>query len=130
MLALRPRARARSARKAPLCGNSIATDRGFLARDMPELDGCLHYRMVDVSLDQGAGPALVPAGLLRARRRRAAGTARSPTSWSRCEELRYYRAAIFVPQPGPTSEEARRPRTSLAGGADGRRLPGLGAAPD
>src|SRR4029077_5034563 len=37
------------ARKVPLCGNSIATDRAFLARDMPELDAFLHYRMVDVS---------------------------------------------------------------------------------
>jgi oligoribonuclease len=37
------------ARTAPLCGNSIATDRGFIARDMPTLDGHLHYRMVDVS---------------------------------------------------------------------------------
>src|SRR5687767_16037305 len=36
-------------RSAPLCGNSIGTDRGFLARDMPELDDHLHYRMVDVS---------------------------------------------------------------------------------
>src|SRR5947209_4220204 len=36
-------------RKAPLCGNSIATDRSFIARDMPELDAFLHYRMVDVS---------------------------------------------------------------------------------
>src|SRR4051812_7242767 len=36
-------------RKVPLCGNSIATDRGFIARDMPELDAHLHYRMVDVS---------------------------------------------------------------------------------
>ena len=36
-------------RKVPLCGNSIATDRSFLARDMPELDTFLHYRMVDVS---------------------------------------------------------------------------------
>ena len=36
-------------KKAPLCGNSIATDRSFLARDMPELDAHLHYRMVDVS---------------------------------------------------------------------------------
>src|SRR5262245_24921219 len=36
-------------RGAPLCGNSIATDRGFLARDMPRLDSHLHYRMIDVS---------------------------------------------------------------------------------
>ena len=37
------------AKKVPLCGNSIGTDRSFLARDMPELDAFLHYRMVDVS---------------------------------------------------------------------------------
>ena len=36
-------------RTAPLCGNSIATDRGFIARDMPRLDAHLHYRMIDVS---------------------------------------------------------------------------------
>src|SRR5262249_42045007 len=36
-------------KKAPLCGNSIATDRAFIARDMPALDAYLHYRMVDVS---------------------------------------------------------------------------------
>src|ERR1700753_31086 len=39
----------REPRKVPLCGNSIATDRWFIARDMPELDQYLHYRMVDVS---------------------------------------------------------------------------------
>jgi len=36
-------------RTAPLCGNSIGTDRGFIVRDMPELDAHLHYRMIDVS---------------------------------------------------------------------------------
>jgi oligoribonuclease len=36
-------------KSTPLCGNSIATDRGFLARDMPGLDEHLHYRMIDVS---------------------------------------------------------------------------------
>src|SRR5262249_58609825 len=39
----------REARKVPLCGNSIATDRWFIARDMPDLDNWLHYRMIDVS---------------------------------------------------------------------------------
>jgi oligoribonuclease len=38
-----------TARVVPLAGNSIATDRGFIARDMPELDAHLHYRMIDVS---------------------------------------------------------------------------------
>ena len=36
-------------RKAPLGGNSVATDRAFLTRDMPELEGHLHYRIIDVS---------------------------------------------------------------------------------
>src|SRR5215475_9147747 len=39
----------KDSRRVPLCGNSIATDRAFLARDMPELDTFLHYRMIDVS---------------------------------------------------------------------------------
>ena len=39
----------REPRRVPLAGNSIATDRAFIARDMPELDAFLHYRMVDVS---------------------------------------------------------------------------------
>ena len=39
----------RQAKTAPLAGNSIATDRGFIARDMPALDNYLHYRMIDVS---------------------------------------------------------------------------------
>src|ERR1700691_2411067 len=43
------RSHVREPRKVPLCGNSIATDRMFIARDMPELDSFLHYRMVDVS---------------------------------------------------------------------------------
>ncbi len=34
--------------KIPLCGNSIRTDRSFLAKYMPEIDNWLHYRCVDV----------------------------------------------------------------------------------
>ena len=51
---------------APLCGNSIATDRGFLARDMPDLDDHLHYRMIDVSSIKELAKRWYPAGLLRA----------------------------------------------------------------
>ena len=66
------------ARKVPLCGNSIATDRWFIARDMPELDSYLHYRMVDVSSIKELATALVPAGLLRlpGQARRAPGAGR------------------------------------------------------
>ena len=48
------------ARTVPLCGNSIGTDRRFLAAYLPEIEDYLHYRSVDVSTHQGAGPALVP----------------------------------------------------------------------
>jgi oligoribonuclease len=51
----------KESRTAPLCGNSIATDRGFLARDMPRFDAHLHYRMIDVS----SVPPLVPPDVLR-----------------------------------------------------------------
>ena len=43
------RTHVKQAKTAPLAGNSIATDRGFIARDMPALDDYLHYRMIDVS---------------------------------------------------------------------------------
>ena len=43
------RAHVTSSGQVPLAGNSIATDRAFLARDMPRLNEYLHYRMVDVS---------------------------------------------------------------------------------
>ena len=137
--AARPRSRCwptsastcRSRGKAPLCGNSIATDRGFLTRDMPELDDWLHYRMVDVSLGQGAGPALVPAGLLQRPQegRRPPRARRHPGVG---QELRYYRAAVFVPQPGPTSEQATAVAAELVGGDRRPRrsgCPRLGAGP-
>ncbi|MFL6163757.1 MAG: oligoribonuclease [Jatrophihabitantaceae bacterium] len=92
-------------RTAPLCGNSIATDRGFIARDMPELDGYLHYRMIDVSSIKE---------LTRRWYRRvyfgqpAKGLAHRALAdiHESVQELRYYRATVFVPPPGPGSEEA------------------------
>ncbi len=92
-------------RTAPLCGNSIATDRGFIIRDMPELDAYLHYRMIDVSSIKE---------LTRRWYRRvyfgqpAKGLAHRALAdiVESVQELRYYRATVFVPQPGPTSDEA------------------------
>ena len=76
-------------RKAPLAGSSVYTDRGFLARDMPELDAHLHYRLVDVSIAQGAGSPLVPAGLLQRPRqaRRAPRAGRHPRQHRRAQVL-------------------------------------------
>lgn len=93
-------------RKAPLCGNSIATDRGFLARDMPTLDGHLHYRMIDVSslkeLARRWFPRIYYASPEKKGGHRALADIRESLN-----ELRYYREALFVQQPGPSSDTAR-----------------------
>ena len=93
-------------RTTPLAGNSIATDRGFIARDMPELDGHLHYRMVDVSsikeLCRRWYPRIYYAQPAKGLAHRALADIHESI-----RELAYYRATAFVPQPGPTSEHAQ-----------------------
>jgi oligoribonuclease len=99
-------------RTAPLAGNSIATDRGFLARDMPELDTHLHYRMVDVSsvkeLCRRWFPRVFYAKPEKGMAHRALADIRESI-----RELDYYRRTLFVPPPGPTSEEAQAVAASL-----------------
>ncbi|HEV2344401.1 MAG TPA: oligoribonuclease, partial [Actinocrinis sp.] len=84
------------ARKAPLAGNTIGTDRGFLARDMPDLEGHLHYRVVDVSSIKELVRRWYPRVYFQAPPKtgnhRALGDIKDSI-----EELRYYRATIFVP---------------------------------
>jgi oligoribonuclease len=92
-------------KKAPLCGNSIGTDRGFLARDMPGLDDWLHYRMVDVSSVKELARRWYPRVYFNAPRKGGGHRALADILES-LQELRYYRAAVFVPQPGPSTEEA------------------------
>jgi oligoribonuclease len=91
---------------APLAGNSIATDRGFIARDMPALDAHLHYRMVDVSsvkeLVRRWYPRIYYAKPEKGLAHRALADIKESIG-----ELDYYRRAAFVPQPGPTSDEAK-----------------------
>jgi oligoribonuclease len=93
-------------RTAPLCGNSIATDRGFIARDMPALDAFLHYRMVDVSsikeLCRRWYPRIYYAQPDKGLAHRALADIRESI-----RELLYYRRTAFVAAPGPTSEEAK-----------------------
>lgn len=93
-------------RKAPLCGNSIGTDRGFLTRDMAELDGFLHYRMVDVSSVKELARRWYPRAYFQSPKKAGGHRALADIRES-IQELRYYREAIFVPQPGPTSEQAQ-----------------------
>jgi oligoribonuclease len=101
-------------RKAPLCGNSIATDRGFLARDMPTLDDWLHYRMIDVSSIKELARRWYPRAYFAAPEKHGGHRALADIRES-VEELRYYREAVFVPQPGPTSEQAREVAARLGG---------------
>jgi oligoribonuclease len=90
---------------APLCGNSIATDRGFLARDMPAFDQFLHYRMVDVSSVKELARRWYPKVYFNQPTKGLAHRALADILES-VQELAYYRRAIFVPPPGPSIDEA------------------------
>ncbi|MET1072446.1 MAG: oligoribonuclease [Umezawaea sp.] len=93
-------------RTAPLAGNSIATDRGFIARDMPALDDHLHYRMIDVSsikeLCRRWYPRIYYAQPEKGLAHRALADIRESI-----RELAYYRRTAFVAPPGPNSEQAQ-----------------------
>jgi oligoribonuclease len=99
------KAHATEPRTALLAGNSIATDRGFIARDMPELDSYLHYRMVDVSSIKELTRRWFPAAYLSQPAKGMAHRALADINES-IRELAYYRRAVFVPAPGPTAEQA------------------------
>jgi oligoribonuclease len=93
-------------RRTPLCGNSVATDRGFLARDMPTLERHLHYRIVDVSSIKELARRWYPRVYFNSPEKAGNHRALADIRES-IEELKYYRAAIFVPPPGPDSATAR-----------------------
>jgi oligoribonuclease len=94
-------------RKVPLCGNSIATDRSFIARDMPMLDAYLHYRMVDVSSIKELARRWYPRVYFASPPKHGGHRALADVRES-IQELRYYREAVFVPPPGPDSVRARQ----------------------
>lgn len=93
-----------TARKVPLAGNTIGTDRAFLARYMPELEQHLHYRNIDVSSFKELARRWYPKVLYKAPAKTGNHRALADIQES-IEELRYYRDALFVPQPGPSSEQ-------------------------
>ncbi len=111
--------------RPPLAGNTVGTDRAFISRDMDELDAFLHYRIVDVSSIKELSRRWYPRAYFAAPAKRGNHRALADILES-IEELRYYRAAIFVPPPGPESAEAK----ALAQ-EHGGSLTGLGdARPD
>ena len=113
-------------RKAPLCGNSIATDRAFLARDMPELDAYLHYRMVDVSSVKELARRWYPRAYFASPPKHGGHRALADIRES-IQELRYYREAVFVPPPGPDSVTARA--IAARHGGDANQVPGSAKDP-
>ncbi|CAM3545368.1 oligoribonuclease [Micrococcus flavus] len=92
--------------KALLAGNSVGQDKLFLSRYMPEVVAHLHYRIVDVSTVKELARRWYPRAYYQAPAKtgghRALGDIKDSIT-----ELRYYRAAVMVPAPGPTTDEAR-----------------------
>ena len=93
--------------KAPLGGSTVGTDRNFLARDMPELEGYLHYRVVDVSSIKELSRRWYPRVYFSAPEKVGGHRALADIRES-IAELRYYRETVFVPLPGPDSDSAKK----------------------
>ena len=95
-----------AAGQAPIAGNTIGTDRSFLARHMPRIDAHLHYRSVDVSSIKELAKRWYPRAYYNAPTKHGGHRALADILES-IRELDYYRRTTFVPQPGPTSEQAQ-----------------------
>ncbi len=92
--------------RPPLAGNTVATDRAFLARDMPTLEAFLHYRIVDVSSIKELAKRWFPRAYFHAPPKHGNHRALADITES-IAELRYYRETVFVPGPGPDSPTAK-----------------------
>jgi oligoribonuclease len=96
----------------PLCGNSIGTDRRFLATQLPALEDFLHYRSIDVStikeLCRRWYPEVLPAAPAKSSTHRALEDIRESVA-----ELRYYRSVAFRRRDGDGSG-ASAPSTAPA----------------
>ena len=118
-----------TARKVPLAGNSIGTDRAFLAKFMPELEQWLHYRVVDVSSIKELAKRWYPRVHYKAPAKNGNHRALADIQES-IEELRYYREAVFVPQPGPSSDELTEIAKRHGGTLTGAQEPQSEAPPE
>ncbi|HEX3823539.1 MAG TPA: oligoribonuclease [Mycobacteriales bacterium] len=109
-------------RKAPLCGNTIATDRSFIVSYMPSLDDHLHYRMIDVSTIKELARRWYPRAYYNAPAKNGGHRALADILDS-INELRYYRATVLVAAPGPDSTAAKAAAAALSGSADDAGTP-------
>jgi oligoribonuclease len=108
--------------KAPMAGNTIGTDRSFLARDMTELESWLHYRVIDVSSIKELARQWFPRAYFAAPAK--AGHHRALVDIQESiEELRYYRRAVFTPDPGIDTETAKAIAAEVAGSVTGGARP-------
>lgn len=105
-------------RKAPLAGNSVGTDRAFLARDMVELEQHLHYRIIDVSSIKELARRWFPRAYFAAPSKAGHHRALADIAES-IEELRYYRRSVFTPDPGIDSDAARAIAAEVGGSVTG-----------
>lgn len=94
-----------AARTSPLAGNTIGTDRAFIARYMPKLNDHLHYRNIDVSTIKELAKRWYPKAYFQAPKKEGGHRALADILES-IEELRYYRKSVFVEAPGPSMEAA------------------------
>jgi len=93
-------------RTAQLAGNSVGTDKAFLARDMPELIEHLHYRIVDVSSLKELAKRWYPRTFFHAPKK-AGGHRALADILESIDELRYYREVLFPAGEGPSSQECK-----------------------
>ncbi len=100
------------AKSSPLAGNTIGTDRMFIAKYMPELDAHLHYRNIDVSTIKELSKRWYPRAYFQSPKKDGGHRALADILES-VAELRYYRETVFVEAPGPTTEQAQAVSQSL-----------------
>ncbi|HET6626760.1 MAG TPA: oligoribonuclease [Nocardioidaceae bacterium] len=113
--------------RPPLAGNTVATDRSFLIRDMPTLEKFLHYRIVDVSSIKELSRRWYPRAYFNSPAKTGNHRALADIQES-IEELRYYRDAVFVPRPGPDSDTAKALAKKYGGSLTGATPQDPGAA--
>lgn len=99
--------------KALLAGNSVGTDKNFLARDMPQVIEHLHYRILDVSTIKELARRWYPRAFFAAPAKTGNHRALGDIQDS-IDELKYYRATVMVPAPGPDSATAKAAAAAIS----------------
>lgn len=107
--------------KAPLAGNSVATDKAFLHKDMPDVTDHLHYRMIDVSSFKELARRWYPRVYFNTPQKNGGHRALADIAES-IDELRYYRQILWPGKQGPTTEECRRAAAAISASATLEKL--------